>query len=314
MWSFSLHMKKIKLPSGPKGSQTASPAKGLALILVGTLLFSAMALATRYARGHFRADTLVFYRMIIQTLAVLPFVWPQLRALSIGEWGAKFRLHSLRAAAGTLSMLFLYHALALIPIGLVTLLGLSSVLWASGFSFYFLGDRPRRGEMRWGGLACLGLVVSFLPTGDLTHWQLNVEGLLAALAYGLFMGVAMAAIKGLRRTHGSNEIVFFFGLLGIFFMLPFWFVWPEYPVNFTQTAEVFLIGALGATAQIFMTAGFRYTSAFLGTAANLQQAVVNTLLGFLLLSEIPPPHFLFGLVIVLVGMIGIFRTQRPSRQ
>lgn len=293
-----------KLSSSTPDRQTDRPARGIALIVASGMCFSAMGLGVRLSKEMFRPDVIVFYRSLIQVLILLPWVT---RFFEPG-WtvGEKFRIHFGRGAFGILSMYFLYSALHRLPFSLVTPLTLTSILWATLFAWLFLKERVTYRQLVWAVVLVTGVMVSVLSSGHGSGgWHLSVTGVGAALLCGLSMGAALTALRKMRFTMGTREIVFFFGCCGMLLTLPFFLTSPQFPTDLTSSLHLLWIGGAASLAQLFMTAGFRYVSTFTATLAKHFETVLNVALGILVLSELPPFMFYVGLGLSLAGLAGL---------
>ncbi|MBY0371233.1 DMT family transporter [bacterium] len=293
--------------------QTRTHAFGMGLILASTLFFSGMSLLTRVGSEWFRADSFVFLRCLIQALCLLPLgreLWP----------GPERRRPFLKAqfsrgAVGIVSMWLLYYALARLPLGMVSMLTLSSALWASLAARIFLGERQGWVRVGMAGWVCLGLLLVLWPEKGSAAWTYSTDGILAACASGVSMGIAQTLLRQLSKQFRTRETVFWMGVFGALLSAPVFFQAPQWPADWTQASVILGVGVLALLGQLFLTRGFRYTPTLQGSLCVLFGNVWNILFGVVFLSELPPPAFWLGAVIAVSAVVGLMLAPRgPSPQ
>lgn len=283
---------------------------GAGLVLASTFFFSLMGLGIRWARGTFRADSLVFYRSLVQTLCLLPWLKEYFAAERSPNFRRKFKIHFVRGVFGIASMLFLYIAYHHIPLAFASLLAMTSVFWASLLAWIFLGERCSLRQLGFALLTCLGLAISLVQSSR-EGWTYNTIGIVSALVCGIFMGLAFTMLKKLRQELPSREIVFFFGLSGLVLTLPYFSLHPELPVTEREFFLVLFVGGTGTIGQILLTQGFRDTTTMVASITCLFTPLLNLAVGFLFLGESPPLLFFLSIFFVLTGMVGLLASVKP---
>lgn len=273
---------------------------------MGGIFFTLMSLGVRWVRHDLGSEAMVFYRSLFQTVALLPWVISAIGPTS--GWLAKFRVHLPRGVFGIVSMWCLYIALHHLPMALAYLLTMTSVLWASLLARVFLRERTTSGQLVFSILACLGVALALLGSDPASGWSFRGVGIVAGLLCGMFMGMALTLVRHMRKSMGSVEIVFFFGLTGVVLSAPNLIVRPEWPTGSFEIATVIMVGAAATSAQILMTVGFRYTDTLTASICNMAQTVYSVVLGFVALGEVPPPLFFAGAVLVWAGIVGLLRS------
>jgi drug/metabolite transporter (DMT)-like permease len=264
------------------------------------MLFAAMGYFVRLSSRHFRPDTLVLARCVFQATCLLPWVlagpaYFQFAKASIG-------FHFVRAAVGITSMLLLYYSLSRLPLGLVGLLSMTSALWAGLWGWVFLKERHTKRNLAFSSLTVLGMAVAVWPGGQSIGWGLSVSGLVAGVASGASIGIGQTLVRQMRQRLGTVEIVFWFGFFGTCLTLPT-YVWaPEWPRNLTEGVLLVAVGLSATLAQLLVTYGFRYATAFLGSLCLLLGNLWGVVLGVALLHEVPPVHFWVGLTVAVLGL------------
>lgn len=277
------------------------------MVLLAAIFFSLMSLGVRVSRHAFRSDSTVFYRSLIQVLVLLPGCAAYFRGGTLYE---KIRAHFPRGAFGIISMFFLYIALHHLPLGLAYLLAMTSAPWATILARVFLKESVTKAQAVYGAISLLGVAVALvLSGGDHEAWSLNVTGVVSGLLAGLFMGMALTILRRMRQAMGTREIVFFFGMTGVVFTLPYFVAAPQLPHTFQDVGVLLWIGLSAVAGQLLLTTGFRYTSTMAAATGNLSQIVISLVLGFGVLGEKPPLGFYLGTALLGLGIWGLMRSR-----
>lgn len=286
-------------------------AYGGLLVLLASVFFCAMSVMVREFRFEFRADTLIFYRSLLQALLLLPFL-----TKAIGQVKApyplkqRFGAHLLRGGLGSAAMYFYYMAVQNLPLALASLFGFSSVFWAAVLARAFLGEKWTAVQVGMVGLILSGLTLTLFSTDRSTAvWTVTVIGITSGLLCGLLRGSAMTALRRIRQGLTAVEIVFFFGILGSVAMLPVALMHPELPTTSRQWLGVLFIGVTATLGQLLLTSGFRYATTLVATTCTLNEMLLNLIVGLILLHEVPPPGFYIATVFVVGGLVGLLRSK-----
>jgi len=295
----------MKVTSSPLARQTSDNAKGILLVLVSTLFFALAGLGVRLSKDFMRADSLVLYRCVFQTLILLPWVGTYFRSNGSWKLSRRIQFHLLRSGFGICSMLFFYQALHRLPLALAGLLLTTSAFWATLMSRFFLNEKWTRAQLGCASIIMVGIFLSFWDPRPQQAWTLSIAGIVFGLLGALSRGGALTALRRLRMELGTREIVFCFGIVGTVVTLPSFLLDPQIPQSLSQWGWVGLVAVSATLGQIFRSAGFRFTTTLNATAVSLQGTVLNVALGFLVLSEVPPLTFLLALVLVMAGNIGL---------
>lgn len=302
-------MKALRITSLERARQTSPYAYGIGLILASAFFFSLMSLCVRLSRQMFRPDATVFYRNLIQVLVLLPGCSQYFRGGSLWD---KIRAHFPRGAFGVVSMFFLYIALHHLPLGLAYLLAMTSAPWATLLARVFLKETLTQAQAIYGSVCLVGVATALvLSHREGEAWGLDSVGVMSGLAAGFCMGMAMTILRRMRGTMGTREIVFFFGMTGMVFSLPGFWVQPQWPRDFTEAGFLLLIGVPAAIGQLLLTTGFRYTTTMAAATSNLSQILITLVLGFFVLGEKPPWGFYLGAGLLALGIWGLVRS-RPK--
>ncbi|HSG92006.1 MAG TPA: DMT family transporter [Pseudomonadales bacterium] len=272
---------------------------GVAWMLLGTLMGSAIDACVKALQGDFDTPQIVLLRL----LCALPFVL--LFARFTGGLGGlrtrRWRWHLLRAACASGATFGFFYALGELPLVLVVTIGFASPLLIAALSRPFLGERVGIG--RWIGIAVgFGGVVIALQPGS-TAWH---PAMLAVLASTLCWAIlAMSA-----RRIGSDEPmgIMVLGtmplsiLIGVALALPAW-VSPA-PADWLLFG---LLGLCGASAHYCVV--FAYRAASGATVAPMEYTglIWTASFGWVFWAEVPDAWTLVGAAVIVGGGLMVLR-------
>lgn len=254
----------------------------------------------RLSSPHFRPDTLVLARCVFQATFLLPWVLGGPVRFEVAKSSIGF--HFVRAAVGITSMLLLYYAIARLPLGLVSLLSMTSALWAGLWGWVFLKERHTAQSLAFSAMSVLGMAVALWPGQHSIGWGLSLSGVVAGALSGASIGVGQTLVRQMRQRLGTVEIVFWFGFFGACLTLPSFLVAPEWPRSIAEGWLLLAVGLSATLAQLLVTYGFRYATALLGSLCLLLGNLWGVALGVILLHEAPPAHFWLGLTAAILGL------------
>lgn len=183
------------------------------------------------------------------------------------------------------------------------------------FSALFLREWPPRDALLALAVSMAGIVIVINP--DFRHVS---AGDLAGLLSGIFGGLAITAIKDLRRT--ESALLIFFSLClcgsvitGVGLLLGASNVVPLAPIRWPvgHALWLLLLGVCGCSTvgQVLATWGYRYTSTVLGSLILLSIVPMNLMAGVLFFGE--PLHWYNGLGSLMVLAAGIYLTISEAR-
>ncbi|WP_397541576.1 EamA family transporter [Roseovarius salis] len=289
-----------------------NPLKGIALKLFAVMLFIAMSSLIKATSDHVPPGQAVFFRSVFAVPVIL--VWLALR----GDLGTGLRVispigHFWRGVVGTTAMGLMFAGLGLLPLPEVTALSYAAPLLVVVFAAMFLDEKVGLVRMAAVGLGLIGVLVVLAPR--LT--TLTGEGVAAAEALGaivVLMGATCAAlaqiyIRKLVQTEQTSAIVFYFSMTASFLSLltlPFGWVIP----GGTETGLLILAGLLGGTAQIFLTASYRFADASVIAPFDYASMLFAIVIGYVIFDEVPTAQMLAGAALIIAAGIAIILRER----
>lgn len=277
-------------------------------ILTSAFFFSCMNLGVRLLKDTFPPDLLIFYRSLFQVI-VLSFGLRTFLPKNRQELKRKMVVHFARGLFGVTSMLLLYASMQRLPIGLASLLAMSVVFWATLFSAIFLKERLKGKQIVWASVAVAGILIAVFHPNQTLDFEKDWIGIVAGLSAGLAAGGAFTVLRNIRQEIPTREIVFYFGCLGVLITGPMAALHFRLPETPKELFLILYISACATTAQLFMTHGFKDTTATLASLINLQQITFSVLLGIFFLNEWPEFYFYVGAVLVFLGLRNLIALQ-----
>lgn len=291
------------------------PHLGIALKVLSTLAFTAMATLIKLASARYPVGELVFFRSFFALLPV--FVWVAWRDGDIRSVVTVFRTsrissHATRSAIGVCGMFLGFSALALLPIADATAIGYAAPLLTVVFAVLLLGEKVH--VFRWSavvvGLAGVLVILSdYAVPGSVAH-ERSLIGAGVAIGGAVFAALASTYTRSLVRYESAATIVVYFSsfcaLLGLM-TLPFGWHPP------TPTDLLFLVmsGICGGVAQVLLTQSYRFGDASTIAPFEYTSMIWVLIVSLLVFGTWPSPIILLGSAIVIgAGLFVIWREHR----
>jgi drug/metabolite transporter (DMT)-like permease len=125
---------------------------------------------------------------------------------------------------------------------------------------------------------------------------LNLGDILALLS-GVTSGMAIVAIRQLRKTDSSAMITFSFVLSGLIFSMFFLKGNVMVPTS-DQIIILVLMGILGTFGQLLMTYGYKLCSTATGGVISMSSIVMTAILGIIIFGQKPTLHMVLGSLLI----------------
>lgn len=211
----------------------------------------------------------------------------------------------LRSIFGTIGILANFFTVDHMPIADASVINKLSPFFTILFAATFLKDRPNRAQVLGIVIAFLGVLFLIQPDGqalDRAHLLPIVVGLFGATA----AGGAYTTVRylGMRKVDGSFMIAFFAGF-SCLAMAPF--VATSYvPMTKTQWLYMFIVGLGAVVGQYGVTYAYRFAKASEVSIFDYSNVIFTTLLGIVVLSQVPTASTLIGGGLVFCALFVIF--------
>lgn len=281
--------------------------RGLALLTLSALLFSAMGVLIRLASHSVNNETIVFMRNLTGTVMLLPL-------LAVHGVGLlKTRVpgqHLWRAVVGLAAMYGFFYAIAHLPLSSAMVFTYSSPVFIPLVAWLFLRERltPRMAVAAVLGLG--GVILVCRPEAVGTLWMASI-----GISASLLAAMAFVTVRSLSRTEPTTRIVFYFSLISaLISAVPLLWAWR--PLNGTETLLVVGAGVLATLSQLAMSRAYSLAPAGRIGPAAYQAIVFAGLWAWLLWGEVPDLPAVAGTVIIFLATLlclPLRRSGRPPR-
>jgi drug/metabolite transporter (DMT)-like permease len=293
-------------------SHNPRPLFGIALKVVSTLFFTAMATLIKLASDRYPVGELTFCRSFFAVIPVLVWVaW-------LGHFRTVFRTgnffgHLYRSVAGSSAMYCGFTALSLLPIADATAIGYASPLMTVIFAVVLLGERIH--VYRWVavgiGLCGVLVILSDYVGPDATETShASVLGATFAVAAAISGALAATQTRSLTRIEPAATIVVYFSSLTALFSLgtvPFGWVVP----NGLDLLALVGAGIFGGMGQVFLTQSYRFGEASLIAPFDYTSMLWALIVSLAIFGTWPSVTVLIGAAIVIgAGLFVIWREGR----
>jgi len=291
--------------------QSAQPLLGIALKVLSTLVFTAMATLIKLVSSRYPIGELTFFRSFFALIPVAAWVgWREFpfifRTSRIGG-------HVVRSIAGATAMFCGFTALSLLPIADATAIGYASPLLTVAFAVFLLGERVH--IYRWSavGVGLFGVLViltdyvgpeaSHVARGSLIGAGFAVAGAVTG-------ALAATQTRSLTRIEPAATIVVYFSTLTALFSLgtlPFGWAAP----GWLDLVALVGAGIFGGIGQVLLTQSYRFGDASLIAPFDYTSMIWALAVSLAIFGTWPSGTVLAGAAIVIcAGLFVIWRERR----
>lgn len=227
---------------------------GIMFVVLSQLAFAGMDSSIKWLSGEISTATTILFRNLITLAWVAPVFF------STGEFKNSLKrlpLHAMRSLSGQISMVLIILSLALLPLSDATVLRSLTPLFVPVLAAIWLKEK-----LSWVLIPSfiLSIIGTWILAGvDKPHFSLY--SFLPILA-GVFVAMAMVAIKRIGTLASGSEIVFYFSLTGVVFSLIIGlFTGFTFPSDYRIWLIVLLMGIFGSFGQMWVTKANQMTDA-----------------------------------------------------
>jgi drug/metabolite transporter (DMT)-like permease len=233
--------------------------------------------------------------VLFRSLFGLPLLLLAARREGADLRGVNRKLLLLRAVTGTTAVVFLFYAVARIPVGEAMLLNQCTPIFALPLAALVLGERITWKHVALAAVALLGVVMVIRPGRGFV----NVPGLVA-LASALFSAAAYVCVRRLTATDATTTIVVWFTAFSAVATAPFAiavYVAPS-PRQFAALVGMGLAAVIG---QLLLTMAYRRGEVGRLTVIGGLGAVFGTGFDLALWGHVPDLVTALGGVVVIAA-------------
>jgi len=279
---------------------------GITYMVGSTLMFAAGNAVVKWQVVTYPVGEVAFGRTLFASLTVAGIVLPRT------GWGVfrtkRYREHVQRGLSQVGSMLCLFVALSMLPLGSATAIGFAAPLFTTALSIVILKEGV--GIHRWSALIVgfVGVLIITQPgAGTLTY------GALFALGNAVLISTVAIAIRRMSRTESTETLTLYqmsvmtlctAGLLTLGCRVPQW----------SDALMLALSGIGNGIGQIWWTRSLSLAPPSAVVPFNYLSLVWATILGFMVWGDVPSPVLLGGSAIVIAsGLYILWRETRYRR-
>lgn len=277
--------------------------KGIAWMIVSTLLLSTMHTTVQLMSTDMHPLQLAFFRLLLALLVVMPFFWRHgLAPLKTQRLG----LLILRGVINVCAMFCFFSALGMAPLADVTALSFTAPLFATVLAFFMLKER-----MGWRRVAAI--LIGFVGTMIVLRPGFQDIGLgyILVLCATVFWGFCVIIIRELGKTESSVTITTYMSLvMAPIALIPAIFVW-QWPTA-TQFVGLIVLGLVGGGGQMAMTQALRYTETHVAMPFDYLRLIWVSISGYVLFADVPDIYVWIGGTVIFASTA--FITMRESRK
>jgi drug/metabolite transporter (DMT)-like permease len=287
------------------------PLLGIALKVISTLAFTAMATLIKLLSERYPIGELTFFRSAFALIPVL--IWAGWRGRLPGAfYTSRPRQHASRSVSGTIAMFCGFTALSMLPIADATAIGYATPLVTVIFAVFLLGETVRL--YRWSAVV-VGLIGVLIILTDYidpaaTGPGRSLIGAAFAVAGATAGAFAQVQVRALTRYESAPTIVIYFSVTAALLSLvtlPFGWALPD-PADM---ALLVLAGVFGGIGQVLLTQSFRFGEASIIAPFDYTSMIWALIVSLLVFGTWPSTIVLAGaLVVVAAGLFVIYREHR----
>jgi len=282
---------------------TRSMPAALAMVL-SALSFSLMGVCVKQVGTRIPATEVVLARAVVSVV----LSWWMLRRAGIAPWGQRRSLLIWRGAIGTLALLCVYQALALLPLAAATVLQYSYPTFTALLAWLSLGEPigPRLlGAVALGWLGVM--VLAWPPAGSGLGTSLPPLAVAIALVGAFSTALAYVSVRALRHSEHPLVIVFYFPLVALVLSLPLVLLHPVVP-SWRELLWLLGVGLFTQLGQLTLTEGLMGLPAARATAISYVQVAFAVLWGWLIFAEpLEVTTLLGGLLVLAAALLSLRR-------
>lgn len=261
-------------------------------MIISAFAFSLMNIIVKYL-DNVNSYQIVFFR----SLGSLFFTFGYLIKNKIPFIGNKNKLLILRSVVGAASMLFFFLSLKHLSIGTAVSLRYIAPIFAAIFAVFILNESIK--PLQW-----FFFIISFLGVLVLKGLdsQIDTLGLIFVLIAALLSGLVYIMINQIGQTEHPVVVVNYFMItamvLGGVLSIGNWVT----PVGM-EWLLLFSLGVVGYFGQIYMTKAFQRASTNIIAPLKYIEVVFSMLLGVTFFSEVYTFWSIFGIILIITGLI-----------
>lgn len=292
-------------------------ATGIALKLLSTIAFTAMAMLVRITGERVPIGEVVFCRAFFALIPLfLMLAWQ--RELALAFKVESVTQHVVRGGIGASGMVFGFIAVTLLPLADAVAIGYAAPLMVVPLAALILGEKVR--IYRWSAVAIgfVGVVVILWPhlDGGLLQSRTDAQaiGALCAIGGAICAAFATIQVRRLVNVDPTAAIVFMFMALCTIMSLLSWPLGYVLPIGrwvWPSAFDAFLLvtlGILGGLGQMLLTESYKRAETSLIAPFEYFSMIWAVIVGLAVFGDVPGVFVIVGgLIVVASGVFVIWR-------
>lgn len=255
-----------------------APIRGAAWMIVAAVVFSIMNATIRVLSAELPAAELVFLRMVVGVLFMLPWM---LRGGFARLQTTRHWLYLSRSAISFFAMLCWFAAVAAMPIAEATAVSFTGPIFAMVAAVLLLGEVVRVRRVTAMIVGMLGAMLVVKPGFQ----DVGLPQILA-LINAVLSGTNTVLVKQLTRTESASAIVTYMTLYTApMALIPALFVWVT--PSWTAAGWILVLGITGIAAHQALTRAFAAMEATLVTTFDYARLPCSAAVAWIAFGEVP---------------------------
>ena len=281
------------------------PLKGIALIVLATLLFSTHDTLSKYLSGFYPIVMVVWVRYVVHTLLMACIFMPSagLRVLRT----KRLKLQVMRALCLLGTSLFFTTGLMYIPLAEATAVNFLAPLLITALSVPLLKEHVTRKQWAAVLVGFVGVLIIVHPGGEL-FTPASLLPLCSALCFAFYQ-LLTRMVSAHDSPTTSNFFAGLFNTLVMSALVPVFWKTPE----LKHLPLMLALGTCGMVAHLLLTQAYRFAAPAMLAPFSYCQIVFAGLLGYLVFDHAPSLTAQFGItVICLSGLAAAWQQRRKG--
>jgi drug/metabolite transporter (DMT)-like permease len=294
----------VSLPEG-------QPRRGAAItaMLIAAAVFALMSASAKMTGSpgpqFVPAGQVTFFRFLFGAVVMLPLLRkPRVRLLGQDRAGLMWR-----GFVGGIAVYAYYVALQRTTLTHAVILNFTAVIFGPIFS----PIQPRE-RLTWRSVVAISIAfvgIALIVKPDVSGFR---DGDVWGLISGVLSGLAVTAIRRLRRTETASAVFFYFCVVGMAVSAPGCLggaaIWPAW----AAWRLLLVIGVTSVVAQLLMTFGYGHVRTAEGVLIMLSQIVYTTVADLVLFHAPLVPTTALGAACVIGSSVWVAVAARPDAQ
>ena len=276
---------------------------GIVYIIISAFCFALMNLFVRMTGDGVPAIEKTFFRNFVALIVALGIMKKKHTSYKIT--GETLPGLLIRAGAGTVGMWCNYYALGKLDLADASMLNKLSPFFALLFSVIILKESLTVFQGGCVAMAFIGTMFIVKPGFFSMLGANSTAGLIGALG-GMGAGLAYTYVRRLGEQNVPGEfVVFFFSLFSTAAAIPYSVLFGNLP-DLRELVLLIMAGISAAGGQFSITAAYMHSPAREISIYDYTQIIFATLLGLIILNEVPDIYSFAGYAIIIGASLLLF--------